>query len=209
MKIDIFIPSDIFYSQDDTISIVTLPWTSNNRGVSEYISYDPLQSKVITKLAHNFIGSWEITLVGYDSILQGARASTFINGKISIIIFVNAFILIQINQNYMKLYLVIECNLQNWEIWDNLNYNWCEKWDKGYTLDSISKMWRINDAEIEVYLLICFIFFWIPIKILTNYRINKLKIPIYRYFIEILKDYYKLIQAIKISNYIYILFCMF
>ena len=89
MKIDLYIPSDIFYSQDDTISIAALPWTSNNKGVSEYIFYDPLQSKVITKLAHNFIGSWEVILVGYDSILQGARTSTFINGKISIIILIN------------------------------------------------------------------------------------------------------------------------
>ena len=80
--------------------------------------------------------------------------------------------------------------MQNWEIWDNLNNNWCKKWDKGYTLDLISTMWRINDTEIEVYLLMCFILFWIPIKILTNYRINKLKNPIYQYFIEILKEFW-------------------
>ena len=89
MMINITIPSDLFYDPDDTISTTILPCTSNNVGVSEYINFDSLKSKVIAKLASNFIGAWEVTLVGYDSISQGVKTSFYINGKITLLCFIN------------------------------------------------------------------------------------------------------------------------
>ena len=89
MVINITIPSDLFYDPDDTISMTILPCTSNNVGVSEYINLDILKSKIITKLVSIFIGTWEVALVGYDSISQGVKTSFYINGKITLLCFIN------------------------------------------------------------------------------------------------------------------------
>ena len=78
IKIDI--PSDLFYDPDDILRITVLHWYSNDSFVSNFLDYEEHQSILATRLYPNFAGTWEITLIGVDSINQSAKAYIIING---------------------------------------------------------------------------------------------------------------------------------
>ena len=75
------IPSDLFYDPDSEVAISFLPWTSNTSDVTEYHSYLSNQRIEALALKPYFVGEWENTVVGTDSIFQSVKTSWSINGK--------------------------------------------------------------------------------------------------------------------------------
>ena len=75
------IPVDLLYDPYDNVTIYALSWYFNNTIVSKFLRYDNLQSKIVTKLFPDFVGTWVVDVVGTDSILQSIKISAFINGN--------------------------------------------------------------------------------------------------------------------------------
>ena len=75
------IPSDLFYDPDSDVVISLLPWKSNTSDVTEYYHYLSNLGIENLVLKPNFVGEWENTIVGTDSIFQSVKASCTINGK--------------------------------------------------------------------------------------------------------------------------------
>ena len=75
------IPSDLFYDPDSEVAISILPWTSNSSNVEEHSSYLPNQGIESIVLKPNFVGEWENSVFGTDSIFQSVKTSCLIKGK--------------------------------------------------------------------------------------------------------------------------------
>ena len=81
-SVDIIIPDDLFYDEDDNVSVTISSWNINDTVVTNSQFYNSIQGKISIEFKDSFIGLCEIPIIGLDSLLQNARTSFFINGKI-------------------------------------------------------------------------------------------------------------------------------